>query len=766
MTREQAEISRLSTEAYELKKRLRAERTQRDELTVQLHNQQPRRIFKRKLHSALDFVQRLTPTPVRNLFRPLYVRFYRRVFPHGSREFGSADLLKSREKVTSPAAETSNPAATGPPSAAPLAAGFECYPTCRPLVSVVLPVWNQPEFLAESIQSVLSQSYDRIELIVVDDGSTVDLSLELEGFREDTRLRTIRKEHAGIAQALNAGFRMAKGDLFTWTSADNVMHREAVGTLVDFLLRHPATGMVYANIELMDEPGQPLVGSEVRVINQRAHASHILDLPESIETLSLAEDNFIGACFLYRRSAARIVGEYDGSRLGTEDYDYWLRMSMAATIRHLDSKECLYRYRVHGESLTSKFGRTVVAENISDLLRRQEERNVCSRQPFEVDILYDGAPQVPAETVVAIAAALQQQGHHVTVYCGPVAADAAQQLLFADVQPLQQAWLPAVSEEEHRDEGHRNASRKRILLSFLDSQLLEAKGWPFADCSAVRFQWLPPDAGLDQWPGGPESSWLLCGSAECLNRLPRLPNEDQRHCASLLIPSMAAYQQEPLLFLKARDNSYPVAEIPQLEKPLVLYVGSTEKTFLDADILLDTAERYPEVQFVVIEHNGDDSSVPARSPVKAMNILYLQGKSPAGRLAYLSQARLLLAPLHGNHDRLGDMQDLCHLYLLAGKPILATDALRSGGLEDMPNACIVRPGSFVETLPAALKIQPNLAIADEYRLSRSPDQIARNLISIANSRLFAQRPATGATTADVSQTTQSGSPASAFPESN
>ena len=159
---------------------------------------------------------------------------------------------------------------------------------------------------------------------------------------------------------------------------------------------------------------------------------------------------------------------------------------------------------------------------------------------------------------------------------------------------------------------------------------------------------------------------------------------------------------------------------------------------MDADILFETAERHPEIQFVVIENNGDDLPASASTAVKALNILYLQGKSPSGRLAYLSQARLLLAPLHGSHDRVGDMQDLCHLYLLAGKPILATDAVRSAGFGDLPNALIAPAEGFAEMLPAAFEIRPNLAIADECRLRRSPNQLARDLINIANSRLFAR----------------------------
>ena len=759
VTHQQSQTSRLLEQVRELREQLRASQSKCDELSIQLHNKQPGRIVRRKLHAVLDLVQRITPEGVRACFRPVYRRVYRRLFPHGAREFESADLVKLGEKNKS-RSETPGKSGGGTPRVSGSAGAgltrLRCYPSYRPLVSVVLPVWNQAGLLEESIQSVLGQSYEEIELIVVDDGSSADLATGLDGLAGDPRLRVIRKDHEGMAQALNHGFRLAKGELLTWTSADNVMHGEALETLADFMLRHPGSDMVYANMELMDERAEPLIGSDLRVNNQRLHASHVLDLPESVETLGLAEDNFIGACFMYRRSAAGVVGDYDGSRLGTEAYDYWLRMHLCGTIRHLDSDECLYRYRVHGESLTAKYGRTVVAENISSLLGEQKERKKYFRRPFAADILYDGTCLVPPDTVAAIAAALQGNGHRVRVYSASLPAGIGEDLPFADVLPLERAWVP-----EESGEGDGVAGQKRILVSFLDPQSLEAKGPPFPDSVAFRFQWLPPDANPDSRPrpAGQGSSWLLCGSAGCLNRLP----QDEQHRASLLIPSKIAYQDESLLFLKARDNSYPLPEIPGLKKPLALYVGPAEKTFLDADILCEMAKRYPEVQFVVIENNGGDSPASASTAVKALNILHLQdkspsgrlaylsqarlllaplhGKSPSGRLAYLSQARLLLAPLHGSHDRLGDMQDLCQqtqaaLYLLAGKPILATDAVRSAGFGDLPNALIAPVEGFAEMLPAAFEIRPNLAIADEYRLRRSPNQLARDLVNIANSRLF------------------------------
>ena len=731
VTYQQSQTSRLYEEVRELQEQLRAVQAKCDELSIELHNRRTGHIVRRKLHAVLDLVQRITPEGVRARFRLAYLRVYRRLFPHGAREFGSADLVKLGEKNKSRSETLERSGADSPGisgSAGTGLARLQCYPSYRPLVSVVLPVWNQPGFLEESIRSVLGQSYEEIELIVVDDGSSVDLAPVLDALAGDPRLRVIRKDHEGIAQALNSGFRLARGELLTWTSADNVMHGEALETLVDFMLRHPGTDMVYANMELMDERTEPLVGSDLRLNNQRLHASHMLDLPESVETLELAEDNFIGACFMYRKSSSEVVGDYDGSRLGTEDYDYWLRMLLCGTIRHLDSDTCLYRYRIHGESLSAKYGRTVVAENISSLLGEHKQRKKHFRRPFAVDILYDGAPSFPPDTVVAIAAALRRNGHRVGVYSSSLPEGFHEDLLLADVLPLERAWLP-----EQSREGNSRARQKRILLSFLDPQSWGVKGPPWPDRPAFRFQWLPPDANPDSRPAGQGSSWLLCGSAGCLNRL----TEDEQRRASLLIPSKIAYQDESLLFLKARDNSYPLPKIPQLDKPLALYVGPTEKTFFDAQILRDTAERYPEVQFVVIDNNGDDSASPADNSVTAMNVLYLHGESPSERLACLSQARLLLAPLRGSDSRLGDMQDLCHLYLLAGKPILATDAILSAGFRDLPNALIAPPEGFAEMLPAAFEINLNLAIADEYRLRRSANQLAQDLVNIANSRLFA-----------------------------
>ena len=174
------------------------------------------------------------------------------------------------------------------------AAWVEMYPCYLPKVSVVLPVWNQADLLGESIQSVLNQTYPNLELIVVDDGSTQDLGPVLSQFSGDPRLRLLRRQHEGLPQALNAGFRLAEGDFWTWTSADNVMGPEMLAALLRFLLLNPAVDMTYGDMELISSTGDALTGSSYHLFNQRVGASNELRLSRSVETLGLLDDNFIG----------------------------------------------------------------------------------------------------------------------------------------------------------------------------------------------------------------------------------------------------------------------------------------------------------------------------------------------------------------------------------------------------------------------------------------------------------------------------------------
>ena len=124
------------------------------------------------------------------------------------------------------------------------------------LVSVVIPVYNSEKFLAESIESVLNQTYKNIEVITIDDGST-DKSLDiLQQFSD--KITVISQPNQGLAVALNAGIKKIHGKWFKWFSPDDVLYPDAIEILVNEAKKLQENTIIYSNWELIDEKNKKL----------------------------------------------------------------------------------------------------------------------------------------------------------------------------------------------------------------------------------------------------------------------------------------------------------------------------------------------------------------------------------------------------------------------------------------------------------------------------------------------------------------------------
>ena len=99
------------------------------------------------------------------------------------------------------------------------------------LVSIVIPVYNSEQFLKESLESIINQTYSNIEIICVNDGST-DNSLEILKSYSD-KIIIISQKNQGLASALTIGINQMKGKWFKWFSPDDVMYTHTIETLVD-----------------------------------------------------------------------------------------------------------------------------------------------------------------------------------------------------------------------------------------------------------------------------------------------------------------------------------------------------------------------------------------------------------------------------------------------------------------------------------------------------------------------------------------------------
>lgn len=202
-----------------------------------------------------------------------------------------------------------------------------------PKISIVLPVYNGEKYLREAIESILGQTFQDWELLLVNDCST-DTSPEImrEYAAKDSRVRYLENPvNRQLPNSLNEGFRWAEGEYFTWTSDDNCYKKDAIALMAAFLDENPDCGLVYCDMECIS-------GQEGRIKRT------------SLEPESLCYENCVGACFLYRREAAESTGAYDADMILVEDYDYWLRISRRYLVSHIPQVQ--YIYRIHDGCLT------------------------------------------------------------------------------------------------------------------------------------------------------------------------------------------------------------------------------------------------------------------------------------------------------------------------------------------------------------------------------------------------------------------------------
>ncbi len=278
------------------------------------------------------------------------------------------------------------------------------------LVSVILPVYNGGDILAASIESVLEQTYENFELIIINDGSkdkTPEIAQEYAA--KDKRIRVLNQENKKIPRTLSRGFKEARGEFLTWTSADNVMDKEFLEKMVADLKSKPDTGMIWGNMRLIDAKGKKL----------RKHgwyefpfgSSNVI-FPTNTYELNTYANNTIGAAFMYRKSAKEILGCYSSYKHTLEDYDYWMRMNCLCGIEHTDFLEPIYSYRWHDGSLTAKDKELGITKSRYKLMVLDDFRRDFYMTPL---LWYIKATPEYEETAEAFRKELRRAGHVILV---------------------------------------------------------------------------------------------------------------------------------------------------------------------------------------------------------------------------------------------------------------------------------------------------------------------------------------------------------------
>ena len=203
-----------------------------------------------------------------------------------------------------------------------------------PWVSIVIPAYNHAAYLDQAVQSILKQDYSNVELIVIDDGST-DNTLEVLSKYEGL-FYWESQQNMGQANTLNKGWRMSKGAILSYLSADDILLPDAVSTSVNYFLNNPDAVLTYCDFNL--------IGPDSSIIRRVRKPE--FDYREMLAKMTCPP----GPGTFFRRAAFESAGPWDSSIKQMIDYEYWLRLGLQG--RFLRIPEVLAGYRVHEASQT------------------------------------------------------------------------------------------------------------------------------------------------------------------------------------------------------------------------------------------------------------------------------------------------------------------------------------------------------------------------------------------------------------------------------
>lgn len=216
-----------------------------------------------------------------------------------------------------------------------------------PLITVIMPVYNGARFLKKTLDSLLAQTCDDWELIVVDDGST-DATPDLLATYTDRRFKKIRKANGGEAQTRNTGLRHATGEFIAFLDADDLYLPTALADMSAFLSAHPEFDALFSDGYLCDE-------NEVILSRLTDHRSGLYT-GNILEPLVLTADVItVPVCTLTRRAIIQQHKvDFDEQLVIGPDWDFWIRLARYARFGYLDKPTCMYR--VHLTNITRTSG--------------------------------------------------------------------------------------------------------------------------------------------------------------------------------------------------------------------------------------------------------------------------------------------------------------------------------------------------------------------------------------------------------------------------
>jgi len=203
------------------------------------------------------------------------------------------------------------------------------------LVTVYITNYNYGKFIEQAVESVLNQSLDDFEIIIIDDGSTDNSRELIERLSQHSKIKVIFQQNKGLNVTNNIALRVAQGKYIMRLDADDFLDHNALLVMSNMLEKDPELGLVFPDYYIADEEGHP----------QSIHRRHDFE-----KDVSLLDQAAHGACTMIRVDYLKEVGGYSEDYSCQDGYELWVKFTALHKVSNINTP--LFYYRQHGSNLT------------------------------------------------------------------------------------------------------------------------------------------------------------------------------------------------------------------------------------------------------------------------------------------------------------------------------------------------------------------------------------------------------------------------------
>ncbi|MEP1740838.1 MAG: glycosyltransferase [Kangiellaceae bacterium] len=220
-------------------------------------------------------------------------------------------------------------------------------------VSVVMPVYNVEKYIKSAIQSVLDQTYQNLELIIVNDGST-DKSEEIYSQFTDSRIKIIKQQNRGLAGARNSGIRSSTGEYVAFLDSDDLWACDKLESHVQHLDNDDQIGVSYSHSKLINESGEPIGISQSSKVKNIELGDIICRNPIGNGSSPVIRKSLLEQTSFHSSIQGNSeLSYFDESFRQSEDIEYWIRIALVSELKFEGIPRQLTLYRVNASGLSA-----------------------------------------------------------------------------------------------------------------------------------------------------------------------------------------------------------------------------------------------------------------------------------------------------------------------------------------------------------------------------------------------------------------------------